>query len=200
MTRANGPATASRRRRQDNEAADIEAFADHEVITPRRNLTRHARRVTTGPDLDLEAIARAEVAIADIAGEFADWMTDECERLADMRTAWVRQPNRATRDAFFRAAHDIRGQAETLGHPDAGRVADSLCRLLEGVAEPPRALVDRHVDAVRAIVREADRPDAAAIAAELASVLAERVAERLASAGSALARVDAPSLQMSGGD
>ncbi len=35
------------------------------------------------------------------------------------------------REALFRAAHDIKGQAATLGFPLAAAVADSLCRLIE---------------------------------------------------------------------
>jgi hypothetical protein len=48
--------------------------------------------------------------------------------------------------------------------------ADSLCRLLEhspDLGKIPIAIVDQHVDAVRAIVREHGRPDNAAVAAAL---------------------------------
>ena len=70
--------------------------------------------------------------------------------------------NDKTHDELFRAAHDIRGEAATFGFPILAGPADSLCRLLEHTPEHdriPLALVDQHVDAVRAIVREYGRPD-----------------------------------------
>jgi hypothetical protein len=81
-----------------------------------------------------------------------------------------------TRDALFLAAHDIRGEALTLGFANAAAPADSLCRLIEHTPQMSRipiALVDQHVDAVRAITREYGRDDLAAIA----DVLTKRLRE-----------------------
>jgi len=61
------------------------------------------------------------------------------------------------REEFFRAAHDIKGQAATFGYPLAAEVADSLCRLVEHAPDQqcvPPALIDQHVDGVRAIMRK----------------------------------------------
>ena len=55
-------------------------------------------------------------------------------------------------------------------------VADSLCRLLEHtpeIARIPAMLVDQHVDAVRAMIRESARSDKAEVAAELVRRLRE---------------------------
>ena len=38
-----------------------------------------------------------------------------------------------TRAALFRAAHDIKGEAATFGYPIAGRIAGSLCRLIDEI-------------------------------------------------------------------
>ena len=81
-----------------------------------------------------------------------------------------------THEALFRAAHDIKGEAATFGYPAAAGVAESLCRLLEHTPEIgriPIALVDQHVDAVRAITREYARPDVA----DMASALTLRLRE-----------------------
>jgi chemotaxis protein histidine kinase CheA len=75
---------------------------------------------------------------------------------------------------LFRAAHDIKGEAETFGFPYAGHVADSLCRLIEhspDLTRIPIALVDQHVDAVRAIIREAQSKDAEKIVTKLVTRL-----------------------------
>ncbi len=68
----------------------------------------------------------------------------------------------------------MKGDSGTLGYPEVAAAADSLCRLLEhtpDLTKIPLAIVDQHVDAVRAIVREHARADIAAIAAALTGKL-----------------------------
>jgi HPt (histidine-containing phosphotransfer) domain-containing protein len=80
----------------------------------------------------------------------------------------------AAREALFRCAHDIKGQAATLGFPLVADVAGSLCRLIEETHDPariPLGFVDQHVDAVRAIIREHGRARAEVVAATLTRTL-----------------------------
>ncbi len=80
------------------------------------------------------------------------------------------------KEELFHAAHDIKGEAATFGFPNVAVAADSLCRLLEyapDVTKIPLALVDQHVDAVRAIFREYSRSDAV----DLANLLNRRLRE-----------------------
>ena len=58
----------------------VQAFADHHVITQPNPLRRVLRRVDE-KDLD-DPVARAEKALAGLSGEFKDWMAIECDRLA----------------------------------------------------------------------------------------------------------------------
>src|ERR1043165_7939740 len=88
------------------------------------------------------------------------------------------------REALFRAAHDIKGQAATLGFPLVAAVAESLCRLLEETHDPrriPLDLVDQHVDAVRAIFREHGRARAEVVAEALTRRLRQVCDDFLAS-------------------
>src|ERR1700755_1124972 len=61
-------------------ALNVQAFADHHVITQPNPLRRAMRRVEE-KDLD-DPVARAEQALAGLSGEFNDWMRIECDRLA----------------------------------------------------------------------------------------------------------------------
>lgn len=160
--------------------ATVEGFADHAVIIPKRNLKGYARRARIKVDelgFDAEAIERAEAALADLSAEFEDWMAREVERLSAARDALAAGGlGQATRAALYAASHDIKGEAATFGYPLAARVAESLCRLLDGIAEDaavPIGLIMQHVDAIRAIVREnakgPDHPLALALAEELAA-------------------------------
>jgi HPt (histidine-containing phosphotransfer) domain-containing protein len=107
-------------------------------------------------------VARAEAVLEQLSAEFPDWMHAECERLdAARREVASRAFTKQTYDALFRAAHDIKDEAVTFGYPAVGAVAHSLCRLIEHAPDmnrTPLALVDQHVDAVRAITREYARP------------------------------------------
>ena len=157
-------------------APKVSTFADHEVIVPTHKLSK-AMKVIEGRDMgpDFEAIARAEAALAELSSEFGTWMRAECDRLDAGRSA-IRASGLGvnTRDQLFRAAHDIKGEAATFGYPLAGEAADSLCRLLEhtpDVKKIPLALIEQHVDGVRAIIRENVRESGHAVASALAAEL-----------------------------
>ena len=152
---------------------DIMTYGDHEMITPDTSKLRKTLRPAAPGEPD--PVARAEAALAAIAGDFNEWMHDECERL-DAARRKVRQSGLSmqTRQELFLAAHDIKGDSGTFGYPEVGPAADSLCRLLEhtpDLAKIPLAIVDQHVDAVRAIVREHERANVAALAQALTGKL-----------------------------
>jgi HPt (histidine-containing phosphotransfer) domain-containing protein len=156
----------------------VATYADHEVITPPHELRKAVSLAAAGDD---DPVARAEAALAQLSSEFGAWMHAECERLEAARQDVVAKGfTEKTFDQLFRAAHDIKGEAPTFGYPALAGAADSLCRLLEHTPEAtriPLALVDQHVDAVRAIAREygrADLPDIArALTARLRDVTDE---------------------------
>ena len=129
-------------------------------------------------------MARAENALALISGEFSTWMADECERLDTARRK-VKEIGltKATKQELFLSAHDVKGDSGTFGYPAVAPAADSLCRLLEhtpDLTRIPPAIIDQHVDAVRAIVREYARADIMLIARALTSKLRQVTDEFLA--------------------
>jgi hypothetical protein len=68
----------------------------------------------------------------------------------------------------------VKGDSATFGYPLVVPAADSLCRLLEhtpDLTKIPLAIVDQHVDAMRAIVREYARADIVQVAAALTNRL-----------------------------
>jgi hypothetical protein len=77
----------------------------------------------------------------------------------------------------------VKGDAATLGFPLAGRIAGSLCRLHDHAPDPkrcPLVLIDRHVEAIRAVVRESVRDLVQPVGAEVAEQLAILVEKFLA--------------------
>lgn len=158
-----------------DDTPSVATYADHEVITPPHELRRSISHVADSANDD--PIARAEAALVELSSEFSNWMHAECERLEAARKDVKKLGfTLKTHDVLFRSAHDIKGEATTFGYSEVTGIAESLCRLLEHTPELPRIprkLVDQHVDAVRAIIREHARPDLA----DVASTLTQRLRE-----------------------
>ena len=158
------------------DTASRSTFADHEVITPENKLRKHVSHKPFAPGEE-DPVARAEKALAELSVEFGSWMEQECERLDKARmTVKTTGFTGNAKEQLFHAAHDIKGEAATFGFPNVAVAADSLCRLLEYAPDSnkiPLALVDQHVDAVRAIFREYARSDAV----DLANLLNRRLRE-----------------------
>ena len=155
------------------EKPKVVAFRDHEVIVPdTRKLRRSLRQALPGEPDPIEA---AERALGRLSGDFATWMKEECERLdAARRQVRNNELSQETSQGLFLAAHDIKGDGKTFGFAEVARAADSLCRLIEhspDLKKIPLTIIDQHVDAIRAIVREHARPDIAAIAGALTAKL-----------------------------
>jgi len=151
----------------------VETFGDHQVISqpnPLRRMVRHADE----KELD-DPVARAEQALAGLSGEFSEWMRIESERLSAAHAAIrLHGVTPESREELFRAAHDIKGDAATFGFPTAAAAAESLCRIIEHApdfAKVPDELIQHHVHAIQAIVREQSRIDALGIAGELSKKL-----------------------------
>jgi chemotaxis protein histidine kinase CheA len=154
-------------------AIEVKSFADHHVITQPNPLRKVLRRIA-GKDHD-DPIARAEKALAGLSSEFKNWMLVEAERLAAAHAAIIDDGfTDSTRQELFRAAHDIKGDAATFGYPSAGAAAESLCRIIEHAPDldaVPSNLIEHHINAIQAIVRERTRRDTVSMANELSRQL-----------------------------
>jgi chemotaxis protein histidine kinase CheA len=152
-----------------------EDHGTHQVIHPRNTLKAKAAVFDDNQTpIDDDAIARAEAALEDMSNEFFDWIDEAVIRLTHARDAlWDTGVTEATTDGIYRAAHDIRGTGTTFGFPLASRVSESLVYLIEkiGIPRVPRLLIDKHVDSIRAIVKEDARDDD-----EMATTLVSRLA------------------------
>jgi HPt (histidine-containing phosphotransfer) domain-containing protein len=172
------------------------------VITPPHELRKAVAPAAADDD---DPIARAEAALSGLSSEFSTWMQMECERLETARQDVMRLGfTETTHATLFRAAHDIKGEAATFGYPEVAGVAESLCRLIEHTPEMviiPAKLVDQHVDAVRAIIREHARSDVATVLTQrLRDVTDEFLVRENSFRPDYLQSIFAPSLVPGGGD
>lgn len=138
--------------------AEETKFSDHTVIVPPHRLKSVITHTNEEGDIAMDVVARAEAALSEIRHEFRAWMNAECEALETARNALRSDAEKGlVLREISHAAHEIKGHAAVLGFPLAGRIAGLLCRLLTHAPNPelvPAAVIDSHVDAVCAVVRE----------------------------------------------
>jgi len=153
-------------------------MSDVQVIQPQRTLRNKIGRV---PAIDPGALARAEAALKSLSGQFQTWMEDEVIKLDAARTAaraagWTEE---SMAEVFIRA-HDAKGMGTTYEYPLVTRIAGSLCRFIEtpeqhAVARDNVAIVEAHIDAIKAAVRAQIRSDEDPTGRALAVELETRV-------------------------
>ena len=108
--------------------------------------------------IDPAAIAKAEAALKSLSGNFAQWLNDEIGKLEGARQT-VRQagPSHENMESLYLRAHDLKGLGATYGFPLITRIAGLLCRLIDDKSkrlQAPMGLVDAHIDAIKAAVRD----------------------------------------------
>ncbi|MDZ4362811.1 Hpt domain-containing protein [Brevundimonas sp.] len=131
--------------------------------------------------IDAKAIAKAEEALAAMSSQFGQWLQDEITKM-DQAQADIRAQGytSATAEALYFRAHDLKGLGTTYQYPLVTRLAASLCRMMDDPEKRMRApmlLVDAHIDAIRAVVRDGIQTDEHPTGRVLAETLEARVAE-----------------------
>lgn len=129
--------------------------------------------------IDPSALAKAEAALKGLSGQFAQWLQDEIGKLEAARAAIRTEGlNQATADRLYLHSHDLKGLGATYEFPLITRIAASLCKLMDDQASRvavPMFLVDAHIDAVRAAVRDNIRDVTHPVGRVLAEELERRV-------------------------
>lgn len=134
--------------------------------------------------IDANAIAKAEAALKSLSGNFSEWLNDEVAKLEKARErVKVEGVTAETTESLYMRAHDLKGLGATYEFPLVTRIAGSLCRLIDDPAtrqQAPMFLVDAHIDAIKAAVRDGIKTDTHPTGRMLAEALEAQVAERAA--------------------
>lgn len=134
--------------------------------------------------IDADAIAKAEAALAAMSAQFGQWLQDEIVKL-DQAQADIRAKGYTpeTAEGLYFRAHDLKGLGATYQYPLVTRIAGSLCRMMDDAdkrMQAPVTILDAHIDAIRAVVRDEIQTDDHPTGRILAETLEARVAEHLA--------------------
>ena len=134
-----------------------------------------------GFGINAEAIAKAEEALKAMSAQFSQWLNDEVAKL-DKAQADIREKGYTaeTAEALYFRAHDLKGLGSTYEYPLVTRIAGSLCRMLDDPAArltAPLPILDAHIDAIRAVVRDGIKTDENPTGRVLAEALEAQVAD-----------------------
>jgi chemotaxis protein histidine kinase CheA len=143
-------------------AFDLDASTGQSEVIQVPNMLR-LRMGNRFGGLNAGAVAKAEAALKSLSSQFSQWLKDELAKLEAARAAVHAQGlTKETADKLYTHAHDLKGLGGTYEFPIITRMAGSLCKLLdtpEMRIAAPLKLVDAHIDAIRASVRDDIRDD-----------------------------------------
>ena len=132
-----------------------------------------------GRGIDPAAIAKAEAALKSLSGNFAQWLQDEIAKLEAARQRVKSEGvTPESMEQLYMRAHDLKGLGTTYEFPLITRIAAALCRLIDDKdkrAHAPMALIDAHIDAIKAAGRDDIRTDEHPVGRALAVELENRV-------------------------
>lgn len=131
--------------------------------------------------IDPSAIAKAEAALKSLSGNFSQWLNDEVTKLEGARQR-VKSEGMTpeTMEFLYLRAHDLKGLGTTYEFPLITRIGASLCRLIDDKdkrMQAPMALIDAHIDAIKAAVRDEIKTDEHPVGKALIQALEARVTE-----------------------
>ena len=124
--------------------------------------------------------AQAQLAVFDVAS--VTQLIQQARTLAQQLEA-SRQQVRTdgvtveTMESLYLRSHDLKGLGTTYGYQLFTRIAGSLCRLIDEKDKrltAPMALVDAHIDAIKAAVKGGIQTDTHPVGAALVSELEQR--------------------------
>lgn len=130
--------------------------------------------------VDPSAIAKAEAALKNLSGNFAQWLQDEVTKLETARARVKSEgSNPETLESLYLRAHDLKGLGTTYEFPLITRMAASLCKLIDDKdkrLQAPMVLIDAHIDGIKAAVRDSIKTDDHPVGKILVEELERRVA------------------------
>lgn len=135
------------------------------MIIPPNNLKKKVKITIVQDGTETDAIDNADAAMLGMADKFKEWLEDEVSKFDKCRADVVANRSLKTMEALHVVAHDVKGQAETMGFPLITLVSASLCKLIEVWENPesfPLDQLNAHVDSIKIMlaqdIRSADHP------------------------------------------
>lgn len=135
------------------------------MIVPPNNLKKKVKITIVIDGEETEAVDNADAAMDAMSDKFKEWLEDEVNKFDLCRKNMCAARNDEHMAALHVVAHDVKGQAETMGFPLITLVSASLCKLIEVWENSetfPLDQLNNHVDAIKVMlandIRAKDHP------------------------------------------
>lgn len=142
-----------------------------ESITPPNPLEK-ARNGNGPVAIDPEILDRAEQAVEELSGDYAQWAQQDIDGLR--KAVALARSNPADAEAaisrIYGHALDLKGQGGGFGYNLITAVGDLLNRFVEGrktISAVEFEIIDAHIDALQAVLRDGVKGDGGAVGAAL---------------------------------
>jgi hypothetical protein len=131
----------------------------------------------TGGPTPEQAIRKALNLGNELARSYKGWAVDDLQALWEEHETLSTDPERAPECVakMYDMAHEIRGQGGSFGYPMITLIADSLCKFMDGsanMAERGRNIVQLHLLAMKAVLRQDMKGPQKAFEQDLSNLLA----------------------------
>ncbi|MCK5165729.1 MAG: phosphorelay protein [Rhodospirillaceae bacterium] len=129
---------------------------DSEIIHPPSNLQNKVEKGGPGA-VDLDAIARAEEVITNLAGDYVNWAKEDLVKL-EAAYKKLKDGNGDQKELLlgvFNVAHDMKGQGGSFDYELMTAVGDKLCRLVEKLDKIGPKEIEKirvYVDAMQVVI------------------------------------------------
>lgn len=148
-----------------------------ETFTPPNPLEK-ARNGTGPVSIDPEILDRAEQAVAALSEDYADWAQQDIDGLRQaVALARANPANVRTSIAhIYRHSLDLKGQGGGFGYHLITEIGDLLTKFMEGrtsITKVEFEIIDAHVDAIQAVLRDGIKGDGGAVGAQIVAGLRE---------------------------
>ncbi|MEO5374668.1 MAG: Hpt domain-containing protein [Alphaproteobacteria bacterium] len=146
------------------------AEKDAEFIVPPNRIKSKVTYNDSG--VDMAALARAEQVIANLQGNYLQWVEDDLTNLQAAYEKARAEPDNRKRhlDEVFRIAHDVKGQGGSFGYHLMTIIANQLCRTIEkydATRDDVLEVVKLHIHALRLVISQRMEGDGGAAGASL---------------------------------
>lgn len=153
-----------------------------ETITPPNPLEK--AKTGDGPvKIDPNILRQAEDAVEELQGDYTSWAQKDIDGLRE--AVLIAQKDPAALDAaiaeIYKRALDLKGQGGGFGYNLITSIGDLLTKFMEARAKISNrdfAIIDAHIDAMQAVVREDIKGDGGKIGLQIVDGLSELVLDQ----------------------
>lgn len=117
------------------------------------------KAIKGGPNaVNADMLERAEQVIADVAGDYLEWVQGDLQKLRAALDSLVQSDDRqaVALERLFDVSHEMKGQGGSFGYDLMTVIADHMCRLIErldGKAGPNEIeVLQLYVDALHVVI------------------------------------------------